>query len=194
MFYMKKNPVIRSRSRKVYLRHPEVADFDELLIRYRGSRELFRGLASAHFDGSAFERLLQTANSDTNKTLLICSVATTEIVGQLSLSQIFYRGFQNAYLGYHLFGGFTGHGYMTEAVGLVLGYAFDNLKLHRIEANVQPHNRPSIAVLRRNGFAKEGFSRRYLKINGRWRDHERWAIIVEDWRMNKSNVGSRRKN
>jgi len=191
---MKKNPVIRSRSRKVYLRHPEVADFDELLIRYRGSRELFRGLASAHFDGSAFDRLLQTANSDTNKTLLICSVATTEIVGQLSLSQIFYRGFQNAYLGYHLFGGFTGHGYMTEAVGLVLGYAFDNVKLHRIEANVQPHNQPSIAVLRRNGFAKEGFSRRYLKINGRWRDHERWAIIVEDWRKNKSNVGSRRKN
>lgn len=186
--------MIRSRSRKVYLRHPEVADFDELLIRYRGSRELFRGLASAHFDGAAFERLLQTANSDTNKTLLICSVATTEIVGQLSLSQIFYRGFQNAYLGYHLFGGFTDHGYMTEAVGLVLGYAFDNLKLHRIEANVQPHNRPSIAVLRRNGFAKEGFSRRYLKINGRWRDHERWAIIVEDWRKNKSNVGSRRKN
>jgi len=191
---MKKNQVIRSRSRKVYLRRPEVSDFDELLIRYRGSRELFRGLASAHFDGSAFERLLQTANSDTNKTLLICSVATTEIVGQLSLSQIFYRGFQNAYLGYHLFGGFTGHGYMTEAVGLVLGYAFDNLKLHRIEANVQPHNRPSIAVLRRNGFAKEGFSRRYLKINGRWRDHERWAIIVEDWRKNKSNVGSCRKN
>jgi len=186
--------VIRSRSRKVYLRHPEVADFDELLIRYRGSRELFRGLASAHFDGSAFEHLLQTANSDTNKTLLICSVATTEIVGQLSLSQIFYRGFQNAYLGYHLFGGFTGHGYMTEAVGVVLGYAFDNVKLHRIEANVQPHNQPSIAVLRRNGFAKEGFSRRYLKINGRWRDHERWAIIVEDWRKNKSNVGSRRKN
>ena len=83
---------------------------------------------------------------------------------------------------------------MTEAVSLVLGYAFDNLKLHRIEANVQPHNQPSIAVLRRNGFAKEGFSRRYLKINGRWRDHERWAIIVEDWRKNKSNVGSRRKN
>ena len=186
--------MIRSRFRKVYLRHPEVSDFDELAARYRGSRELFRGFASAHFDGSAFERLLQTADTDTSKTFLICSVATTEIVGQLSLSQIFYRGFQNAYLGYHLFGGFTGHGYMTEAVSMVLRYAFEELELHRVEANVQPHNRASIAVLKRNGFTREGFSRRYLKINGRWRDHERWAIIVEDWRDKKRNVRSRSSN
>src|SRR5690242_7153213 len=193
---MKKNRVIRSRSRKVYLRHPEVADFDELLVRYRGSRELFRGLASAHYDGPTFERLLQTADTDTGKTFLICSVDTGEIVGQLSLSQIFYRGFQNAYLGYHLFGGFTGRGYMTEAVSMALRYAFEELKLHRVEANVQPGNLPSIAVLKRNGFTKEGFSPRYLKISGRWRDHERWAIIVEDWRKNnnKKDVSSRHAN
>lgn len=183
--------MIRSKSLRVYLRHPEVADFDELMVRYCASRELFRGLASASYDGPTFERLLQTANTETGKTFLICSVDTAEIVGQLSLSQIFYRGFQNAYLGYHLFGGFTGRGYMTAAVSMILQYAFDGLKLHRIEANVQPHNRPSIAVLKRNGFTKEGFSRRYLKINGRWRDHERWAILVEDWKRNKRDVRSR---
>ena len=186
--------MIRSKYRRVYLRHPEVADFDELMVRYRGSRELFRGLASANYDGATFERLLQTADSDTGKTFLICAVETGEIVGQLSLSQIFYRGFHNAYLGYHLFGGFTRRGYMTEAVGMVLRYAFEELKLHRVEANVQPQNLPSIAVLKRNGFTKEGFSRRYLKINGRWRDHERWAIIVEDWRKKNRNVGSRTPN
>jgi ribosomal-protein-alanine N-acetyltransferase len=71
---------------------------------------------------------------------------------------------------------------MTEAVGIALRFAFVELGLHRIEASVQPRNVASIAVLRRNGFVMEGFSRRYLKINGRWRDHERWAIIKEDWK------------
>jgi ribosomal-protein-alanine N-acetyltransferase len=174
--------VIRSRSQRVYLRHPEASDFDEMLLRYRASHELFKGVASAKYDRPTFERLLESADTDTGKTFLICVVGTGAIAGQLSLSQIFYRGFQNAYLGYHLFSGFTGHGYMTEAVSMVLRYAFDRLKLHRIEANVQPTNLASIAVLKRNGFIKEGFSRRYLKINGRWRDHERWAIIAEDWR------------
>ena len=70
---------------------------------------------------------------------------------------------------------------MSEAVALVLKHAFVNLKLHRVEANVQPHNTPSINVLKRCGFAREGFSPKYLKISGRWRDHERWAIIKEDW-------------
>ena len=74
---------------------------------------------------------------------------------------------------------------MTEAVELVLKYAFQTLKLHRIEANVQPQNLSSIAVLRRTNFTREGFSPKYLKISGRWRDHERWAIIVEDWRKHK---------
>jgi ribosomal-protein-alanine N-acetyltransferase len=74
---------------------------------------------------------------------------------------------------------------MTEAVELILRFAFRDLKLHRIEANVQPENLPSIAVLKRCGFTREGFSRKYLKIAGRWRDHERFAIIKEDWLSKK---------
>lgn len=113
---------------------------------------------------------------------MICRVEDAQIVGQINLSQIFRRGFQNAYLGYHLFDGFTGYGYMTDAVTELLKFAFGACKLHRVEANVQPTNLPSIHVLIRNGFSKEGYSRRYLKIGGRWRDHERWAIIREDWK------------
>ena len=71
---------------------------------------------------------------------------------------------------------------MTEALQLTLRHAFVKLKLHRLEANIQPENTPSIALVKRAGFVKEGYSRRYLKISGRWRDHERWAILVEDWR------------
>ena len=104
------------------------------------------------------------------------------IVGTIGLSQIFRRKFQNAYLGYMLGAGYTGNGYMTEAVRLILRFAFRDLKLHRIEANVQPGNAPSLAVLRRCGFTKEGLSEKYLKIAGQWRDHERWAIIRENWK------------
>ena len=74
---------------------------------------------------------------------------------------------------------------MTEALALVLRHAFHALGLHRIEANIQPGNHRSIALVRRLGFAREGYSPRYLKIGGRWKDHERWAITREAWRAHR---------
>jgi ribosomal-protein-alanine N-acetyltransferase len=70
---------------------------------------------------------------------------------------------------------------MRAALGLAVRMAFTELKLHRLEANIQPGNAASIALAARCGFAREGFSPRYLKIAGRWRDHERWAIRRETW-------------
>jgi len=130
--------------------------------------------------------MLAAADVESNEAFLICLKNDDSIVGQINLSQIFRKQFQSAYLGYQLFSGFTGKGYMKDAVAKVLRYAFKEIQLHRVEANVQPGNIPSIAVLKRNGFTKEGYSRRYLKIGGKWRDHERWAIIREDWLANKT--------
>jgi RimJ/RimL family protein N-acetyltransferase len=67
---------------------------------------------------------------------------------------------------------------MSEALPLALGQAFRRLKLHRVEANVQPGNRASLRVIRRLGFRREGYSPRCLKLGGRWRDHERWALLL----------------
>ena len=75
----------------------------------------------------------------------------------------------------------NGRGLMSEAVSLAVSYAFRELGLHRLEANIQPGNTPSRALAGRLGFRQEGFSPRYLKIGGEWRDHERWAILSEDW-------------
>ena len=182
---MKKNRATASRSKKVYLRHPEEGDFDELLEMYRASRNHFRGVMHTKYARATFARMLEEAAKESNEYFVICLVCDDNIVGTINLSQIFRKAFQNAYLGYALGAGFTGNGYMTEAVELALNFAFDDLKLHRVEANVQPSNKPSIAVLQRCGFSKEGFSRRYLKIGGRWRDHERWAIIRDDWEGTK---------
>ena len=83
-------------------------------------------------------------------------------------------------LGYAIGAPYAGEGYMTEGIELVLRHAFGAMGLHRLEANIQPGNEPSIALAKRAGFRLEGFSPRYLKIDGRWRDHERWAILAEE--------------
>jgi ribosomal-protein-alanine N-acetyltransferase len=68
---------------------------------------------------------------------------------------------------------------MRDGLQAVARHAFRTLKLHRVEANIQPANAPSIALARACGFACEGYSPRYLKIGGRWRDHERWALLAD---------------
>jgi ribosomal-protein-alanine N-acetyltransferase len=70
---------------------------------------------------------------------------------------------------------------MREGITLVIAHAFNDLKLHRLEANIQPANLRSKGIVKSLGFEQEGFSKRYLKIGGRWRDHERWALLAEEW-------------
>lgn len=101
-------------------------------------------------------------------------------IGDISLSQIFRGIMLSCYIGYKIDKGHTGRGYMTEAVGRVVQFAFDDLCLHRLEANIMPSNTASQRVVERLGFVKEGFSRRYLRINGVWEDHLRYARVRED--------------
>ena len=74
---------------------------------------------------------------------------------------------------------------MYAGLAQTLNYAFGDLKLHRLEANIQPANGPSIRLVQSLGFRLEGLSPKYLKVSGRWRDHERWAILKEDWRAGR---------
>ena len=103
------------------------------------------------------------------------------LAGVVNLSEIVRGGFQSAYLGYYAFAPYAGRGLMKEGLAQVITHAFKVMKLHRLEANVQPGNRRSKALVKSLGFRREGLSPRYLKIAGRWRDHERWAILSEDW-------------
>lgn len=112
-------------------------------------------------------------------SLLARVAADGAVVGLFNLSQIAMGNFCSAYLGFYASQAQAGQGLMTEALGLVLAHAFGPLGLHRVEANIQPENLRSIALVRRAGFRREGFSPRYLKIGGDWRDHERWAVLAD---------------
>jgi ribosomal-protein-alanine N-acetyltransferase len=129
----------------------------------------------------AYASYLQYARRKSVCACLICRTGDLRIIGVCNLSQIFLGNLKSAFLGYWIGAKFAGQGYMTEALGLVLSYAFEDLRLHRIEANVQPDNLNSKALVARLGFRLEGFSPRYLKVAGRWKDHERWAICCEEW-------------
>jgi len=179
---MKKNNNLILRGKKVYLRRPKPSDCSEFIEMARRSEKFHRGLMNPAKTPEDFERFLDRVDNDQTESFLICCTDDDAIAGVINLSQIFHGAFQSAYLGYGLGVDHAGKGYMTEAVHLVLKFAFTQLDLHRIEANVQPQNVPSIRLLERCGFKKEGFSEKYLKIGGRWRDHERWAIIRENWK------------
>ena len=164
------------------LRLPVESDCAEFLAVNRRSAKFNRGRASPPITVKQFAAYMKRNAGADGACFLVCRAADDAIMGSIALSQIFLGGFRSAYLGYQIGEEFAGQGYMSEAIQLMLRHAFVKLKLHRLEANIQPDNSASIALVKRAGFLKEGYSRRYLKICGRWRDHERWAILIEDWR------------
>jgi [ribosomal protein S5]-alanine N-acetyltransferase len=163
----------------IRLLRPE--DQAELIALNHASRALHGDWIAPPTTPDQFAALLERSRRDDVRSVLVCERAGGAIIGVVNLSQIFYGAFQNAYMGYYGGQPTAERGLMTEGVGLVLGYAFETLALHRVEANIQPENTRSIALVRRLGFTREGFSPRYLFIAGAWRDHERWAMLAEDW-------------
>ncbi len=167
---------------RVLLRPLQAGDASEIVRLARASRALHRSWVHPPGDHAAFRSYLRRSRQETVRTLVVVRREDGAIVGLFSLSQIFLGNFRSAYLGYWIGAPYAGRGCMREGMALLLRYAFRRLKLHRVEANVQPENVASRALVRRAGFRKEGYSQRYLKMAGRWRDHERWAITVEDLR------------
>ena len=129
-----------------------------------------------------YDALLRRAEDPRSDINLLVRESDGAILGFFNLSEIARGFFQSAYLGYGAVAEYAGQGYMSRGMQLLLRKAFEGLKLHRVEANIQPGNANSLALVQRAGFVKEGFSPQYLKIGGEWRDHERWAIREEMWR------------
>ena len=187
---------ILARGARVHLRSLSQSDRDEFLERVRASRRLHRPWAYPPDSSEAFDAFLRRNRSKANRAMLTCRNEDRAIAGYFRLSQISMGPFESAYLGYYAFSPFERTGAMSEGLRLVLAYAFEQAGLHRVQANIQPGNTRSIALVRRAGFVKEGYARRYLKVGGRWRDHEHWVIFAEDFRRPagspRHSVGGRR--
>src|ERR1700730_316478 len=180
--------------KRVFLRPAMKSDASEFIALNRESVHFHRGLVSPPTRPEQFTTFLKRCRRVDSVCLLICRIQDGAIIGSITLSQIFLGGFRNAYIGYYVGASYARRGYMTEALQLVVRYAFLKLKLHRLATNIQPANVASIALVKRAGFSREGFSRRYLKVCGRWQDHERWAIIAEDWKSKLGRSGRRATN
>ena len=167
---------------RVLLRPPQAEDRTEFLAAVRRSRSLHRPWLYPPADAKSYDAYLLGFENARRAGFFICRREEGEIAGVVNLSEIVRGAFQSAYLGYYAFVPFAGSGLMSEGLGLAVRHAFRRMGLHRLEANIQPENRSSIALVERLGFRKEGYSPRYLKIGGRWRDHERWAVLKDGWR------------
>ena len=174
----------RMQGSKVRIHAPRARDRDrdEVLALVRRSRALQRGFMHPGETPADWTAYLRRLRGDRHAGFLVRRLEDDAFVGLVNVNEIVRGVFQSGYLGYWVGGPYARQGYMTEAVGLVLRQAFGRLGLHRVEANVQPHNAASTALVRSLGFRLEGRSPRYLKIGGRWRDHDRWALLAEEWR------------
>lgn len=157
----------------------------------RGKRDLFLDFLTRNTqfhmpwvyhssDPKYYDQYLQRIKRGATQGCFVIDIESKNLVGVININNILLGDIRSASLGYYGDQAYAGSGYMTEGMGLVLRYAVEKIGLHRLEANIQPENMASKRLVQKLGFRQEGFSPKYLKIGGRWCDHERWTILDEE--------------
>ena len=158
---------------------PEATDEEAFQSAMQDSIGLHHPWVSAPKDHAGWLRYMNRLDRNNEDGFLIKRIHDGAICGVINLYIITYEALCSAYVSYY---GVVGHiesGYMKEGMLQVIRYAFEELGLHRLEANIQPGNLSSIGLARSTGFEYEGYSPRYLRIKGKWCDHERWAVLAD---------------
>ena len=163
------------------LEPPSMRRAAEFIAAARRSRALHGRWARAPSTIADYRAFVRRARGPAHIGHLVCTEAG-ELAGVVNINEIVRGAFCSGYLGYYALAPHDGRGYVRAGLQRVIRLAFREYGLHRLEANVQPDNQRSIALVRALGFRREGYSPRYLKLAGRWRDHERWAMTLEDWK------------
>jgi ribosomal-protein-alanine N-acetyltransferase len=172
---------VLERGDRVWLRRLQASDQDAFLAMVAASRSLHHPWITPPLDEVGFQVLLARSSRDDFISLIGVRRTDSALVAVVNFSQIARGGFQSCYCGYFANVATAGQGLTRETLELALRYIFTVQGLHRVEVNIQPGNTASLALARRLGFRHEGFSPRYLYIDGAWRDHERFAITAEEW-------------
>lgn len=175
-----KNTEYEEHSSKISIRELTLNDKDDFLNAMKRSQALHHPWVKAPLTSQEFDEYFQRSQQPNQKSF-IAHDQSNNIVGVFNINEIVRGAFQNAYLGFYGVADFTGKGYMSAGLKLVLEKVFNAMELHRVEANIQPDNILSINLVKNNGFRYEGFSPHYLKINHEWRGHEHWAMTLEDY-------------
>ena len=162
----------------VAIRTPTARDERLFLSAVKASRSLHCGWVVPPDTPGKFGAYLERMSRPENAAFFVCRCDNGQLAGVVNITNIVRGVFRSGYLGYYAFAGQERRGFMREGLRAVTRRAFGELGLHRLEANIQPGNVASIALVTSCGFAREGYSPRYLKLGGRWRDHERWAILA----------------
>lgn len=174
---------------KVFLRPPERGDYEEWATLRARSRDFLTpwepswppdALSRASYR-ARLTRYAEDWRTDQGYNFFVFR-ADEALVGGIGLSNIRRGVAETASLGYWIGEPYARRGMMSASLPLVIDFAFDRLRLHRVEAACLPHNEGSSTVLLRTGFQQEGYARRYLQIDGKWQDHLLFAILREDWR------------
>jgi [ribosomal protein S5]-alanine N-acetyltransferase len=167
------------RGARAAIRSLRRADEAEFLRLARVSGELHRPWLFLPETPREFAAFMDRVEDPATEGFAVCEAESGALAGFVNINNIVRGRLLSGAVGYGAFAPSAARGYMTEGLGLVVRYAFGTLGLHRLEANIQPRNEPSLNLVKRNGFRLEGFSPDFLFLDGAWRDHERWAITVE---------------
>lgn len=170
---------------RVALVSPSKKHASEFVRAFSRSRRLYRNMMTPVQAEKGFSDLLKRRKNPHSANFLVALRSSRELVGAINIENIVRGLFQSATVGYYAFLPHAGNGLMREGLIQAINHAFKELKLHRLEANIQPVNQRSIALVKSLGFQLEGYSPRFLKICGRWRDHERWTLLAEQWRPSR---------
>jgi ribosomal-protein-alanine N-acetyltransferase len=172
--------------REIRLEAPTARHAEELIAAVRRSGRLHGGwITNAPATPEQYRAFLRYSRTPSRVSRFV-RIEDDDLAGVVNISEIVLGSFRSAYLSYYALEPHQRRGYMRAGVSAMIQLAFREHRLHRLEANIQPDNVASIALVRGLGFELEGYSPRYLKIGGRWRDHERWAIRSETRRATRS--------
>jgi [ribosomal protein S5]-alanine N-acetyltransferase len=166
-------------STRVALRRITADDEEEFTQLARASIKLHRPWIFLPEDAAEFANYLGHYESGEAESTVICVRESGAIAGFVTINDVVRGPYQRATVGYGAFAPSAGRGYMSEGFGLVFRFAFGELGLHRLEADIQPGNVASLSFAEKIGFRREGLSPAFICIDGAWKDHERWAVTSD---------------
>lgn len=187
---LKPRPEISCHGKMTYLRNPQIDDFGQWRDLRRQSRSFIEPWEPLWLDDELLFTSFRNRMNNYSKLVrddhafpfFIFSRDEKQLLGAITISNLRRGVAQMATLGYWIGEPFANKGFMTDALAATIDFAGEDLKLHRLEAACLPANEPSMRLLQKSGFTREGLAKDYLKINGQWEDHVLWGLSLAEQR------------